>query len=183
MQTPSREHSERGVWCSETEKRSAPPHPHPSSQTDILNFMATNQDLIEDIKALNKHESYNIYITKDRVYLIAIDKCSAQLKKLNKTYNSITVIGRPFGLLGALITIIPAEIFVGPKLRNERKRVLADLRNIEIHELDNLPGYKVYKHEVEFEEQKKDRYKVHLAGEQIFMLAGEDARKLQMAIH
>jgi hypothetical protein len=134
--------------------------------------------LAENIKVLKTNDRYNVYITNDNVYFVAIDKCSPLLKKLKRTYTSINAVGIRFGALGALITIIPLEIFVMPKINKERESVLANLRTISLSELDSLPGYGAHRHDVQFEERKKDRYRVHL-GDNWLLLDGQNARDLQ----
>ncbi len=137
--------------------------------------------LSESVKILKTNDIYNVYITKDNVYFVAIDKCSPALKKLKRTYASINRAGIYFGALGALITAIPTEIFVMPKIKREREAVLDNLRNVSLDELNRLPGYGAPKHDVQFEERKKDRYRVHM-GENWLLLDGQSARDLQSAI-
>ena len=134
--------------------------------------------LAENIKILKSNDRYNVYITRDSVYFVAVDKCSPTLKKLKRTYTSINTVGIRFGALGALITAIPLEIFIMPKINRERENVLNSLRNVSLSELNNLPGYGAHKQEVQFEERKKDRYRVHL-GDNWLLLDGQSARDLQ----
>jgi len=137
--------------------------------------------LAENIKILKTNDRYNVYITKDAVYFVAVDKCSPTLKKLKRTYASINHVGVYFGALGGLLTAIPTELFIAPKINREREVVLDRLRNISMDELNSLPGYGARKQDVKFEEHKKDRYRVHI-GDNWLLLDGQSARDLQAAI-
>jgi hypothetical protein len=135
-------------------------------------------NLAENVKILKTNDRYNVYITSDSVYFVAIDKCSYSLKKLKRTYTSINAVGIRFGALGALITTIPLEMFVMPKINRERENVLNSLRNISLSKLNDLPGYGARKQDVQFEERKKERYRVHL-GDNWLLLDGQSARNLE----
>lgn len=143
--------------------------------------MNQSYSLSENVKIVKQNSPYNVYITSENVYFVSIDKSSPRLKKLKKTYTAINAVGIRFGALGALITMIPLELFVTPRINRERTQALNNLRNIDVNQLDSLDGYGCPRREVVFEEKKKDRYKIHL-GDNWLLLSGNDARDLHKAL-
>jgi len=137
--------------------------------------------LAENVSILKTRDHYNIYITSNNIYFVSVDKFTPELKKLKHTYNIINGVGIRFGALGALITAIPLEIFVVPRIKKEYMRALDMLRNIDVSELKALEGYGCARAQITFEEKKKDRYRVHI-GENWLLLSGDDARTLQTAL-
>ena len=78
---------------------------------------------------------WNIYITANKVFFIPLDKQTPVLKKLNMTYMSISAIGYRFGILGALLVVLPLDAIMHPKMEAACVSI-ADLERLD----EVLPG-------------------------------------------
>jgi len=124
---------------------------------------------------------WNVYITADKVFFIPVDRQTPEIKRLNITYMSIRAIGLRFGLLGGLLVVLPLEALMKPKMEAARTKALEKLRHISVANLERLEGYSCLCSQVQFEEKRKDTYRVHL-GKDWVLVDGPSARELQSAI-
>lgn len=143
--------------------------------------MSEDYKLAENVVTADNKGSYNVYITKDRIYFVSIDNYTPTLRRLSGISATLGGIGGVLGIVGIFLVSIPIGIFISPRYKREKEKALEHLRNISIQELESLKAYSCLQQEVEFEKAKKENYKVYV-GKDWLLLSEADAVSLHKAL-
>ncbi len=143
--------------------------------------MSEDYKLAENVITANNKGSYNVYITKDRIYFVSIDNYTPELRRLSNISGTLGGIGGVLGIVGIFLISIPIGIFISPRYNREKEKALEKLRDISIQELDKLKSFSCMQQEVEFEKAKKETYKVHI-GKDWLLLTDADASSLHKVL-
>ena len=143
--------------------------------------MPDDYKLAENVVTANNKGSYNVYITKERIYFVSIDNYTPELRRLSNISGTLGGIGGVLGIVGIFLISIPIGIFISPRYNREKEKALEKLRNINTQELNKLKGYSCLHQEVEFEKAKKENYKVYI-GKDWLLLSESDASSLHKVL-
>ncbi len=139
--------------------------------------MSEDYKLAENVVTANNKGSYNVYITKDKIYFVSIDNYTPELRRLSNISGTLGGIGGVLGIVGIFLISIPIGIFISPRYNREKEKALEKMKDISVQELEKLKGYSCMRQEVEFEKTKKEDYKVHI-GKDWLLLTETDASSL-----